>query len=171
MLDAFDRDAWPEHVTKHVQLRATEALTCRGGGADRAVIFQQQEPLRIGAPFGHVAFVRTEPGEPLDTRAQRGGAGECGAVRASGLLLANADQSLQRCLAESGSHRFDQADGELGMRIWEAAVSRRCQMPDARWPSEAEFFGNGCDQLGAGELGELLAHGLGRGAECRGNVR
>lgn len=170
MLDPLDRHAWSQHVAEDVQLRATKTLARRGGGADRAVIFQQQKAPAIGAPFGHVAFARAEPGQPLDTRAERRGASERGAVGASGLLFANRDQLLQRGFAESGSHRLDQAHGQFGVGIGKAVVGGRCQMPDACRPPEAEFFRDRRNQAGVGEACELLTHRLGRGAECAGNV-
>lgn len=170
MLDALHRDAWPQHIAEHLQFRATKSLTGRRGGTDRAVILQQHEALRVDAPLGHVAFARTQPRQPLDARAQRRGVGQRCAIEAPGLLLAHSDQLLQRRFAESGAHRVDQADGQLGVGVGKAAVRRRSQMPNARRPPDAVPFNDRRNQTLAGEPGELLAYCLCRGAECGGNV-
>lgn len=122
MLDPPHRHARSQHVAEHLQLRATETLTSRGGGADRAMILQQQEAVRIGAPFGHVAFAGTQLRQPRDPCPERGELGERGAVGASGFLFARAHQSFQRGLAECRPHGLDQAHGEFRMGIRETTV-------------------------------------------------
>ncbi len=57
MLFARDGHVGAKNGAEHVELGAAKALASRGGGADGAVIFDQQErAVLLLVPSGHVAF-------------------------------------------------------------------------------------------------------------------
>jgi hypothetical protein len=171
MFDAFHGDAWPEHVAEDLQFRPAETLTRAGGGADRAMVFEQQERRAIRAPFRHVAFARAKFCQLRDPCAQRRCVGQRRGISTSRFRLAGAYQPLQGGLAERRSHRLDQAHGEFRMGVGEAAVGRRRQMPEACRPADAVLLGLRLDQPIVRKLDELLARRLRRGAKHRRDVR
>ena len=170
MFHALHGNARAQHIAEHLEFRATKTLTCRGRGADRAVIFQQQEAVGVGAPFGQVAFARPELCQSRHADTQCPGPGECGAVGASGFLFAHAYELFQRRLSQRRADRVDEAHGKLGMRIREAILRGRRQMPVARRPTDAVLLDRGFHQAIVCQLHQMLPRRFGRRAEHRGDV-
>ena len=171
MLDAIHRYSRAQHVAEHIEFGAAETLAGRGGGADRAMVFQQQKTLGIGAPFGHVSFARTDLHQARDAVAQRRGTRKRAGVGQSGLLPTHANEVLQCCLAECRANRIDEAHGELGMSIGKAIVRGGSQVPITRRPADALLFGHGPHQPIVRQLHQLLPCRLGRCSEHRRDVR
>lgn len=171
VLDAVHRYAWSEHIAEDILFGTAEALTGSGGGADRAVVFQQQETVGVGAPFGHVAFARTDVCQPGHAGAQTRRAGECGAVGAAGLVLARTYELLQCCLSQRRADRVDETHGKLGVGIRKAIMRRRRQVPRARRPAEAALLGHRLDEAVVLQLHQMLPHGFRRRAQHGGDVR
>jgi hypothetical protein len=100
MLGALHGNIRAQHITEHFEFCATEALTGCGRCADRAMIFQQQKAVGVGAPFGHVAFARTDLCQASHAGTQSSGAGERGIVGMPGFVFAHAYEPFQCGLAE-----------------------------------------------------------------------
>jgi hypothetical protein len=171
MLDAVHGNARAQHIAEHFEFGATKALTGRGGGADRAVVLQQQKTVRVGARFGHVAFARADLCQACHPGAERAGTGERRTVAAPDLRFAHPYQLFQRSLAQRRADRLDQTHGEFGVRIREAIVRRRRQVPVARGPADTAFLGHGRHQAVVRQLHQMLPRRFGRRAEHGGDVR
>jgi hypothetical protein len=171
MFDALHRYSRAQHVAEHIEFGAAETLAGRGGGADRAMVLQQQKARGIGAPFGHVSFARTNLRQTCHAGAQRGGTRKRAGVGPSGFLLTHANELLQCGLAEGRADRIDEAHGELGMSVGEAIMSRGSQMPVTRRPADTLLFGQSLHQPIVRQLHQLLPRSLGRRSEHGCDVR
>jgi hypothetical protein len=170
VLDAVHGYAWSEHMAEDILFGTAEALTGSGRGADRAVVFQQQETVGVGAPFGHVAFARTDVRQAGHTGAQTRRAGERGAVGASGLVFAHTYELLQCSLSQRRADRVDETHGKLGVGIREATMRRRRQVPGASRPAEAALLGHGLHETFVREFHQVLPRGFCRRAEYGGDI-
>jgi hypothetical protein len=170
MLDAVHDHTAAEYSAEHLEFRATEALAGGSGGADRAMVLEQQECIAGGAPFGHVTFARANPCQPCHAGTQGAGVAQRRCVGASGLGLPRAYEPLQCLLAERRAHRLDQAHGKLGVGIGEAPVSRLRQVPNSCRAADATLPGDAPDQAIIRQLHQVLPRGLGRRAENDGDV-
>lgn len=165
MLDALHRRSRAQHIAEQIEFGAAKALAGRGGGADRAMVLQQQKPLAVGAPFGHVSFARTNLGQARDAGSQRRGTRKRAGVGPSGFFLTYPNELLQCCLAEGRADRIDEANGEFGMSIRKAIVRDGSEVPVARRPADALLFGHGLYQPIVCQLHQLLPRCLGRRSE------
>ena len=82
MVDALDRDVLAQHHAEQRQFRPAEALAGAGGGADRAVVLDQQPAVAVAPPFGHVALAVAQGGQRGDPVFQPVGTGDGGLVGA-----------------------------------------------------------------------------------------
>ena len=132
VIGSLDRDSGAQHGAEHLEFGAAEALAGGRRGADRAVVLQQQEPVGVGSPLGHVAFARADfrQAAPAFRPAWRHRPGRRGR-RAGSLAPAHTDQSIEGRLAQFGPHRVDQPQGQFGMGVGEPCVAGFGQMPEA----------------------------------------
>src|ERR1700724_337834 len=120
VVDALDLHAGAENLLEDSQLAGAQVGTGPGGGADGAVVLdQQQGPTRLLLDLRHVAFAAAQAGQRFQPLAQRPAVSDLGAV---GLDLAPApgrDQPVDAAFAEGFPHGLDEADGELRMGVRE----------------------------------------------------
>lgn len=161
MLNAIHRNVRPQHVVEHIEFSAAKSLTARGGGTDRTMVLQQQKPVGIDAPFGHVSFTRTDLRQACHAGAQRRGTGERGTVGASGFLLARAYKFFQCRLPERHADRVYEMHSQFGMRVGEATVRRSRQVPVVGGSTNALLFSNGFHQPVMLKSDEVLPRSLG----------
>jgi hypothetical protein len=152
------------------ELRTAEALAGSRCGADGAVILQQQEAVRVGPPFGHVAFARAYLRQARQLFGQRGGVGQGGAVGDQRLLLPDMDQSIEGCLAQFGPHRVDQPEGQFRMGVREPCVAGFGQVPTLGRTANAAPLGFRCQKAIGRQPDHLLSRGLRGDAERGRNV-
>jgi hypothetical protein len=171
MLDAIHRGSRAQHIAEHIEFGAAETLTGRGGGADRAMVFQQQKAVGIRAPLGHVSFARTDLRQARNASAQRRGARKRVGIGPFSFRLTHANELLQCCLAEGRADCIDEPHGELGMSVGEATVRHGSQVPATRRPADGLLSGHGLHQPIVRQLHQLLPRRLGGCSEHGRDVR
>src|SRR5437764_1179027 len=129
VLVADDPRCAAEHAAEDLELGPAESLADRGGGADRAVILDEEKILAVLVPFGHVALARPERGEALDAFRHAAGTRQGAGIAVPGLRLARGDDLLQRRLAENAAHRGNELYGQLGMCVGKARIADIGQPP------------------------------------------
>jgi len=102
VVDAFDPAAVAQHRLEDRQLGAAKALAGAGGGADRAVVFDQQQAVVVLAHLGHIALGPAQAGQPAQPRAQVGQAAHGGSIGVQTVAFAPGDQPVQAVRAELG---------------------------------------------------------------------
>ncbi len=171
MFRSFDCHAGAEHSTEDLQLGAAETLAGGCRGADRAVILQQQEPIRILLEFRHVALARADLAQPRQFARERRGTDQRLPIGLQCFDFAHPDQPLQRDFAQFGAHRVDQPQCQFGVGVGKARVPSLGQAPNLRWTTDAAALGIRDQQPVGGESGYLLARRLGGDAKGRGKIR
>ncbi len=107
-----------ENRSKNVEFGTAEALAGRGGGADGAVIFhQEQRAIVLLVPGSHVAFGGAQLHEGCDPVAQGRRLCHGIAIRLAGGCLARADDGVESALPQGGAHDVEQLDrkGRVGI--------------------------------------------------------
>jgi hypothetical protein len=170
VFNAVHGNAVAEYIAEHFEFRTAEALAYNGGGADRAMVLQQQKPVAGDPPFRHIPFARTDLREARHTCPQRGNGHERRAVSASGFPFARAYELLQRGLPERRPNRLDQVHSKLGVRIRKVSMSSCGQAPKTCRPPNPTLSSYGLDQAIISKLRQLLPRGLRRSAESGGYV-
>ena len=135
------RASGPQHRAEDGEFGAAEALAGGGGGADRAVVFDQQPAVAVGGGLhlGHIAFGAALAGEGLKARLRIGRAGQRRVIGGAGFGLARGDQPVERLFAQKIADMADPGDGQLGMGIGKPGLAAIGQVPDLGRAAELFF--------------------------------
>jgi hypothetical protein len=160
VLDTFDL-GWREKHLEQPKLAAAKALAGLGGGADRAMVLDEEiGAVGFAADLGHVAFRLARPGEAPQLGGEFSRASKGLLVTEFGGALSPGYQPIDALDPELRAHGLQELDSKLGVGIRKAGVAGRREGPQPPRTSNPGPFIDRLDEPLVAQLFEPLKGGL-----------
>ena len=130
----FDANVVAERGAEQFELPAAQPLTLGGSRTYRAMVLGEQHGVAVARDLGHVTLGAALARQCIDATADRRIGRDRGSVVRELCTHPLLDHAFEPIVADRGSDRADQFDGEVVVAIGEQFDCDRRETPAPRWP-------------------------------------